>query len=155
MFPLVQIILGLAQHVKLLLSLNMLLGIALLGAVAHTVPVQAEQDANVVSSGHFILQSNYSVLTDSLDDGSKKQAYEIRPIIPPALYKLHFVFTLLMFLFVALIVLSQSMAARAILLLPLVLSFGASHILFACDQAEMLDGMMERYKKRVQGPATE
>jgi hypothetical protein len=153
MFQVGQIALGLAQLVKFLLSLNIILGVVLLGAVVHTAPVAEAQDMHVDTSGHFVFNSNYSVLTDSLDDGTKKQTYEIRPIIPPAFYKFHFIFALMMFFFVALIVVAESMTARALLLLPVVLCYGASHVLFACDQAEMLDGMMARYKRRISKPA--
>jgi hypothetical protein len=152
MFQIAQIVLGLAQHVKLLLSLNLLLGVALLGAVVHSSPAHMGQPEHVENGGAFVLPSGYSVLTDSLDGGPRKQAYQIRPIIPPLFYKFHFVFTLLMFFFVALIVLAPTMTERALLLLPVVLSYGASHILFACDQAEMLEGMMERYKRRISKP---
>jgi hypothetical protein len=152
MFPLGQIVLGVAQHVKLLLSLNILLGVALLGAVVHSSPEHMGQQAHVETGSAFMLQSGYSVLTDSLEDGPRKQAYQIRPIIPPLFYKFHFVFALLMFFFVALMVLAPTMTERALLLLPVVLSYGASHILFACDQAEMLEGMMERYKRRISKP---
>jgi len=153
MFQIGQIVLGLAQLVKLLLTLNIVLGVALFGAVVHTAPMEAAQGPCVDSNEHFVFQSSYTVLTDSLDEGTKKQAYEIRPIIPPAFYKYHFIFALLMFFFVALMVVSPSTTARALLLLPIVLCYSASHVLFACDQAEMLDGMMARYKRRISKPA--
>ncbi|MCI0504385.1 hypothetical protein L0Y65_06810 [Candidatus Micrarchaeota archaeon] len=149
MFPIGQIALGLVQLVKMLLSLNVILGIALLGAVVHTAPVSEHVAASVDSGGHFVFNSNYTVLTDSLDEGPRKQVYEIRPIIPAYYYKFHFIFALLMFFFVALIVVSPSVTVRALLLLPVVLAYGASHVLFACDQAEMVDGMMARYRRRV------
>lgn len=153
MFQLSQIVLGLAQFVKILLSLNIVLGVVLLGAVVHSSPVQPGAETHVDTNGHFVFQSHYMVLTDSLDEGPKKQAYEIRPIIPPAFYKYHFIFALLMFFFIALIAASPSVTARALLLLPVVLCYGISHVLFACDQAEMLDGMMARYKRRISKPA--
>lgn len=152
MFQVGQIILGLAQLVKFLLSLNIILGVALLGAVVHSSPLQAGAETHVDSNGPFAFQSNYTVLTDSLEAGPRRQAYEIRPIIPPAFYKFHFIFALLMFFFIALLVVSPSITVRALLLLPIVLCYGASHVLFACDQAEMLEGMMERYKRRISKP---
>ena len=148
MLPIGQIALGLAQLVKLLLSANILVGIALLGAVAHTAPLHADSGAQALSTSHLVFSSNYSVLTDAYPDDEKKEYY-IRPIIPAHFYKFHFIFALAMFFFIALITVSQSQTARALLLLPVVLSYGIAHILFAADQAEMVRVMMERYKRRI------
>jgi uncharacterized membrane protein len=149
MLPIGQIALGLAQLVKLLLSANILVGIALLGAVVHTEPVHADSGAQVVSTSHVVFQSNYSVLTDTYSNSDEEKKHYVRPIIPAHFYKYHFIFALAMFFFIALITVSPSQTARALLLLPVVLSYGIAHILFAADQAEMVRDMMERYKRRI------
>jgi len=110
--------------------------------------LHADSGAQALSTSHLVFSSNYSVLTDAYPDDEKKEYY-IRPIIPAHFYKFHFIFALAMFFFIALITVSQSQTARALLLLPVVLSYGIAHILFAADQAEMVRVMMERYKRRI------
>ncbi|MEW6035559.1 MAG: hypothetical protein AB1529_03020 [Candidatus Micrarchaeota archaeon] len=65
--------------------------------------------------------------------------------------KMHFIVGLGMFLFVALMVVEDSLTARALLLLPVVLLFMASKVLFAIDQANSVDDMMRRYRDRYSG----
>jgi hypothetical protein len=62
--------------------------------------------------------------------------------------KMHFIVGLGMFLFVGLMVVEDSLTARALLLLPVVLLFMASKVLFAIDQANSVDDMMRRYRER-------
>ena len=64
-----------------------------------------------------------------------------------AIAKLHFVVGLGMFLFIGLMVVSESVTARAMLLLPIVLLFTLSKVLHTIDQANEVEGMMSRYKK--------
>ncbi|VVC04574.1 Uncharacterised protein [Candidatus Bilamarchaeum dharawalense] len=66
-----------------------------------------------------------------------------------AIAKLHFIIGLGMFLFIGLMVVSDSMTARALLLLPIVLTFMASKILHSIDQANEVENMMYRYRKRM------
>lgn len=66
-----------------------------------------------------------------------------------AIAKLHFIVGLGMFLFVGLMVVSDDVTARALLLLPVVLSFMAAKILHTIDQANEVEDMMWRYRKRI------
>ncbi|MFH1520117.1 MAG: hypothetical protein ABID61_00580 [Candidatus Micrarchaeota archaeon] len=66
-----------------------------------------------------------------------------------AISKLHFIVGLGMFLFVGLMVVSDDVNARALLLLPIVISFMAAKILHTIDQANEVEGMMWRYRKRI------
>lgn len=143
-----QIALGLAQLARMLLSVNVVVGVALLGAVVHSVPAHLVKDLHVESQ-RIAFTSTYSVLTDSYENSDDERKQYVRQIIPPAFYKFHFIFALGMFLFIALAVMSESKTTRALLLLPIVLSYGIAHILYAADQAEMVKGMMKNYKRRV------
>ncbi|MFH1785539.1 MAG: hypothetical protein ABH842_03850 [Candidatus Micrarchaeota archaeon] len=69
-----------------------------------------------------------------------------------AIAKLHFIVGLGMFLFVGLMVVSDDVDARALLLLPIVIMFMAAKILHTIDQANELEDMMYRYKKRISDP---
>lgn len=62
--------------------------------------------------------------------------------------KLHFIAGLVMFLFVALMVVENDMTKRVLLLLPVVLFYALSRILQAMDQSAMTQEMMERYKEK-------
>jgi len=53
--------------------------------------------------------------------------------------KLHFIAALAMFLFIAFMVVENDQAKRAFLLVPVVICYAASRILFAMDQANMVD----------------
>lgn len=143
-----QTALGLAQLARMLLSMNVVVGVALLGAVVHTVPAHLVNGPHV-DSQRLVFNSTYSVLTDSYENSEDERKQYVRQIIPPAFYKFHFIFTLGMFLFIAFAVMSESKTMRALLLLPIVLSYGIAHILYAADQAEMVNGMMKNYKRRV------
>ena|GEM_PF-2429148 len=60
--------------------------------------------------------------------------------------KMHFVFGLVMFFFVALMVVEDDLARRAFLLLPIITLDILSKILFSLDQIDRLDSVLERYK---------
>ncbi len=140
--------LALAQAAKAFLSLNVVVGLALLLIAcphAHSIQADSKADTSPCPGG---FKSTYTVMADSWSDSEDKR-YPIRPIIPVHFYKFHFIFALGMFFFIALIVVSESTTARALLLLPVVLCYGIAHILFAADQAEMVREMMERYKRRI------
>lgn len=64
------------------------------------------------------------------------------------LSKLHFVAALGMFLFIALIVVSDDLATRVLLLLPVVLLYSISKIMYAIDQKTSTDRIVRHYKKR-------
>jgi hypothetical protein len=141
--------LAIAQAARAFLSFNVVVGLALLLiASSHSTAAHSDYraDACPFQDG---FKSSYTVLTDTWSDSGEKR-YVIRPIIPAHFYKFHFIFALGMFFFIALIVVSPSTTARALLLLPVVLCYGIAHILFAADQAEMVGLMMERYKLRLQ-----
>jgi hypothetical protein len=63
--------------------------------------------------------------------------------------KMHFIIGLTMFLFVALMVVTDDVTVRALLLLPIVITFMIGKVLHAIDQANEVEMMMFRYKKRV------
>jgi hypothetical protein len=84
----------------------------------------------------------------SLDDEvSKKTNWRPSPIFEGAA-KLHFVIGLGMFLFIALMVVEDDIMKRALLLVPIVLLFWGSKVLFALDQANMTADMMRRYRPK-------
>jgi Sec-independent protein secretion pathway component TatC len=64
------------------------------------------------------------------------------------LSKLHFVAALGMFLFIALIVVSDDITTRVFLLLPVVLLYSVSKIMYAIDQKTSTDRIVKHYKKR-------
>jgi Sec-independent protein secretion pathway component TatC len=64
------------------------------------------------------------------------------------LSKLHFVAALGMFLFIALIVVSDDISTRVLLLLPVVLLYSLSKIMYAIDQKTSTDRIVKHYKKR-------
>ena len=66
--------------------------------------------------------------------------------------KMHFIVALVMFFFIALMVVTNDMAQRALLLLPIAICYLISKILFSMDQAEMTGQMMERYKETLSKP---
>ena len=61
--------------------------------------------------------------------------------------KLHFIAALGMFLFIAFMVVENDETARVFLLLPIVICYALSKILFAMDQANMVKDIVERQKK--------
>ncbi|MBI5227194.1 hypothetical protein HY988_01280 [Candidatus Micrarchaeota archaeon] len=63
--------------------------------------------------------------------------------------KMHFIVALAMFFFIALMVINDDLTQRALLLVPVVICYLISKILFAMDQADMTKNMMERYKKSI------
>ncbi len=63
--------------------------------------------------------------------------------------KMHFIAALVMFFFIALIVVTDDLAQRAFLLAPVAICYLASKILFAIDQAELTKQMMEKYKNTI------
>jgi Sec-independent protein secretion pathway component TatC len=65
-----------------------------------------------------------------------------------ALSKLHFVAALGMFLFIALMVVSDDLHTRAFLLIPVVLLYGLSKIMYAIDQKTSTDRIVKHYKKK-------
>ncbi len=143
--------LEIAQAAKAFLGVNLVIGLALLLCVSNAAAAHADFNPAVHSSGPTPFKSTYTVLTDDWSDSGEKK-HVVRPYIPPYIYKFHFLFGLGMFLFIALMVVSPSQTARALLLLPAVLCYGISHIFFAADQAEMVREMMERYKRRLSQP---
>jgi Sec-independent protein secretion pathway component TatC len=72
----------------------------------------------------------------------------ILSIVKTSVTKLHFIAGLVMFLFIAFIVVENDMAKRALLLLPVVIFYSLSKVLFSMDQAEMVKDILERQKKR-------
>lgn len=60
--------------------------------------------------------------------------------------KMHFIFALVMFFFVALMVVEDDLARRAFLLLPIIALDIISKVLFSLDQIDRLDTVLERYK---------
>lgn len=60
--------------------------------------------------------------------------------------KLHFLASLAMFAFIAMMVVESDVGTRAMLLLPIVVCYAASRILFSMDQADMVKGILERNK---------
>ncbi len=93
--------------------------------------------ADISSHGHIALE----------DNPSKKSSWKPGPIFE-GVAKLHFIVGLGMFLFIALMVVEDSLMMRALLLVPIVLLFWGSKVLFAIDQANMAADMMRRYKPR-------
>jgi hypothetical protein len=61
--------------------------------------------------------------------------------------KFHTIAGLAMFFFVAVMVIENDVAARTMLLLPIVVCFMLSKVLFAMDQANMVKDIVERQKK--------
>lgn len=64
------------------------------------------------------------------------------------LSKLHFLFSLAMFFFIAIMVVSDDLTTRALLLLPVVLLFSLSKIMYSIDQKTSTDAIIKKYKKR-------
>lgn len=62
--------------------------------------------------------------------------------------KLHFIAGLVMFFFVALMVVESDMTKRAFLLLPVVLFYSLSRVLQAIDQSAMAQEMLARCKSK-------
>jgi len=62
------------------------------------------------------------------------------------IFPFHFLATLAMFLFIALMVIENDQTARALLLLPVVASWFASKLLFSMDQAEKVKDIIQRNK---------
>jgi hypothetical protein len=62
--------------------------------------------------------------------------------------KMHFIVGLGMFVFIGLLVVSDDVTTRALLLLPIVIMFMLSKVLHAIDQANQVEDIMYRYKKR-------
>jgi hypothetical protein len=61
--------------------------------------------------------------------------------------KLHTAAGLAMFLFVAMMVVEKDINIRALLLLPIVVCYMLSKVLFSMDQANMVKDIVERQKK--------
>lgn len=61
--------------------------------------------------------------------------------------KLHTIAGLAMFLFIAMIVVENDTWARAMLLLPVVICYMLSKVLFSMDQANMVKDIVARQKK--------
>ncbi len=70
--------------------------------------------------------------------------------LPAVIPKLHFVFGLAMFLFVAMMVVEEDLSRRALLLLPIVILDIISKILFSMDQIGRLDGVLDVYKNNME-----
>ena len=68
-------------------------------------------------------------------------------ILKTLLGKLNIIAALAMFFFIALMVVENDMAARAFLLIPVVILYFLSKILFSIDQANMVQDILERQKK--------
>jgi Sec-independent protein secretion pathway component TatC len=68
--------------------------------------------------------------------------------IAEMLSKLHFMAALAMFFFIALMVVSDDMAVRALLLVPVVLLFALSKLMYSIDQKTSTDEIIKHYKKR-------
>ena len=83
----------------------------------------------------------------SVEDKDSKKGWRPSPLFE-GIAKLHFIVGLGMFLFIALMVVADDIMARALLLVPIVLLFWGSKVLFAIDQANMAADMMRRYKPR-------
>lgn len=71
----------------------------------------------------------------------------IRLMLKTLVPKLHFIAALGMFLFIAFMVVENDETARVFLLLPIVICYALSKILFAMDQANMVQDIVERQKK--------
>lgn len=93
--------------------------------------------AGISSHAHMALE----------DDSSKKSGWRPGPIFE-GIARLHFIVGLGMFLFIALMVVEDSLMMRALLLVPIVLLFWGSKVLFAIDQANMAADMMRRYRPK-------
>ncbi len=78
---------------------------------------------------------------------SKRSGWQPGPIFE-GIAKLHHHVGLLMFLFIAMMVVSQSLEERALLLVPIVLLYWGSKVLFAIDQSNMAADIMRRYKPK-------
>ena len=61
--------------------------------------------------------------------------------------KLHFVFSLVMFLFIALMVVEDELPKRAMLLLPIIFFDIISKVLFSLDQIDRLDIVLDKYRE--------
>jgi hypothetical protein len=71
----------------------------------------------------------------------------IRPMLKKLVPKLHFIAALGMFLFIAFMVVENDQTARVFLLVPIVICYMVSKVLFAMDQANMVQDIVERQKK--------
>jgi len=60
--------------------------------------------------------------------------------------KMHFVFGLVMFLFIAMMVIEDDMARRAMLLLPIIIFDIITKMLYSMDQIDRMDDILEKYK---------
>lgn len=60
--------------------------------------------------------------------------------------KMHFVFGLVMFLFIAMMVIEDDMARRAMLLLPIIIFDIITKMLYSMDQIDRMDDLVEKYK---------
>jgi hypothetical protein len=94
--------------------------------------------AGISSDGH--------VSMPALEEGVSKKGSFLGSLAA-GISKLHFIVGLGMFLFVALMVVEESVAARALLTLPVILLYMASKILFAIDQADMAGDIIRRNRK--------
>ncbi len=99
----------------------------------------------IVMSGLADISSHHIQLEDA--PSKKSQSWKPSPIFE-GVAKLHFIIGLGMFLFIALMVVEDSLMMRALLLVPVVLLFWGSKVLFAIDQANMAADMMRRYRPK-------
>ncbi|MBD3210460.1 hypothetical protein GF318_03705 [Candidatus Micrarchaeota archaeon] len=61
--------------------------------------------------------------------------------------RLHFLAALAMFFFIALMVLEEDRFIRALMLLPVVLFYTLSKVMYSIDQKASTDRIVEKYKK--------
>jgi hypothetical protein len=62
--------------------------------------------------------------------------------------KLHFLATLAMFFFIAMMVVEDEMAVRALLLIPVVLVFVLQKIMYSIDQQVSTEKIVKEYRRR-------
>ena len=63
--------------------------------------------------------------------------------------KFHFLAALAMFAFIAMMVVENDVAKRALLLVPIVICFTLSRILFSMDQANMVEDIVARRRGEI------
>ncbi len=68
-------------------------------------------------------------------------------VLKQLVMKMHFIVGLLMFVFIALMVVENDITVRALLLVPVVICYSLSKILFSMDQAAMVEDMVSRKKR--------
>jgi len=75
-------------------------------------------------------------------------------MLPPTYIRPDFIVSLAMFVFIALMVVSNDITLRALLLVPVVLLFTVSKLLYTMDQSKRVDDVIERYKKKMESGKT-